>query len=156
MKLLRAAAGVGLAVSIILAAGVPARAQWAGQGALYAPVYQTAIIDHRDHTLELTANLYVRNRDLKAGMEIVSVTLYSGKGKQLAQLLAKPRPLAPLASLSLLVPRVSPKRDAPSLVVRWRSKDSAQPPLVEVLIMGAAGQQGISLTTTGTPLGSGP
>ncbi len=149
----RAAALLPLALlAVLLVAAAPSPARAAGAGLIYAPLYQTALIDYRGRTLELAATLYVRNVDPKAGLEIRAITLYNGAGTQVAKLLAAPRQLAPLATLRMLVPQVSPARGGPSLVVEWRSAEGKNPPLVEVLIMGAAGQQGISLTTTGTPL----
>jgi Protein of unknown function (DUF3124) len=153
MKLWRAV--VLCLLLVALGSAVPAGAAKAGHGIVYAPIYQEAVIDHRGRILELAATLYVRNLDLHTGLEIEAVTLYDGKGRQAAQLLKKTHHLGPLASLSLLAPRLPAGPGAPSLLVRWRSAGAAGPPLVEVLMMGTAGQQGISLTTTGVPLPAG-
>jgi hypothetical protein len=132
--------------------GVPALAGEMARGAIYAPLYQEAVIDHRGHHLTLTATVYVRNTDPQGSLEISSITLYDGQGKAVTKCLEHPRRLAPLASLSFLAPRAPRAGGAPSLVVRWRAKQPVNPPLVEVVMTGAAGQQGISLTTTGTSL----
>ncbi|MCF8033775.1 MAG: DUF3124 domain-containing protein [Desulfarculaceae bacterium] len=140
----------------VLGAASPAPAQPAKAGVIYAPLYQRAVIDHRGRILELAATAYVRNPNQARGLHVQSMVIYNGQGKQMARLIGSPRLLGPLSSLRLLVPHLPTDQGAPSLVVRWRSDNPVAPPLVEVLMMGTAGQQGISLTTTGTPLPAGP
>ncbi|MCB2225807.1 MAG: DUF3124 domain-containing protein [Desulfarculaceae bacterium] len=153
---LKRAALVLLAALAALGAASPALAQGPQSGAIYAPLYQTAVIDHRNRTLELTATLYVRNPNPAVELQVESIVIHDGKGKQLKQLIPKVKILAPLATLHLLVPQLPSSVSAPSALVRWRGGEKAAPPLVEVLMMGTAGQQGISLTTNGTPLPAGP
>ncbi len=152
MNPLRAAVFCLLLILIAGAPGVPALAGEAVRGAVYAPLYQKALIDHRGRSLPLTATVYVRNTDPQAGLEVSAVTLYDGRGKVVAKCLEGPRRLAPLASLSFLAPSAAQGGGAPSLVVRWRAPQPVNPPMVQVVMTGAAGQQGISLITTGAPL----
>ncbi|BEQ16840.1 DUF3124 domain-containing protein [Desulfoferula mesophila] len=137
---------------LLLIGAVPAWAQPARQGAIYAPLYQEAIVDHRGRRMDLTATVYVRNISRKQAITVDSVTLVDGKGKMGTQCVQGKQRLEPLASLRLLPPACPAGTGTPSILIRWSAAQPAPAPLVEVLMMGTAGQQGISLTTQGVPL----
>jgi len=152
MSMSRFAMAATLCLALLLGLGAPAWAKSARGGVIYAPLYQEAVIDHRGRRLDLAATVYVRNLSQKHPLTIESVTLVDGKGKAGPQCTEGKQRLAPLATLRLLPPRCPAGTGQPSILVRWSCAQAVQPPLVEVLMMGTAGQQGISLTSQGVPL----
>lgn len=152
MSMSRLALAATLGLALLLGLAAPAPAQSARQGVIYAPIYQEAVIDHRGRRLDLAATVYVRNLSQKHAIKIEAITLYDGKGKRRQQCLPEEQRLAPLATLRLPSPRIPAGSGEPSILVRWSADSPVAPPLVEVLMMGTAGQQGISLTSQGVPL----
>ncbi|MCF8064648.1 MAG: DUF3124 domain-containing protein [Desulfarculaceae bacterium] len=148
----RFALAATLCLILLACLGAPALAQSARQGVIYAPVYQEAVIDHRGRRLDLTATVYVRNLSRKHPLTIEDVTLVEGNGKVGLQCTKGKKRLAPLATLRLLPPTCPAGTGVPSILVRWSAPQPVPPPLVEVLMMGTAGQQGISVTSQGVPL----
>jgi len=152
MPMSRYAPAATLCLALLLCLGVPAWAQSARGGVIYAPLYQEAVIDHRGRSLDLAATVYVRNLSQKHPITIEAVTLVDGKGGVGPQCIKQAQTLMPLATLRLLSPRCPKGSGEPSLLVRWSARQPVQPPLVEVLMMGTAGQQGISVSSQGVPL----
>ena len=145
-----------LCLALLGSPAAPALAQTDTEGVIYAPIYQEAIIDHRGRKLDLAATLYVRNLSRQHPLKVETITLYDGRGQMVKQCLAEAKRLAPLGTLRLLAPQAPAKGGTPSLLVRWSSAQPVPLPLVEVLMMGTAGQQGISLTSQGIPLDPEP
>jgi hypothetical protein len=137
---------------LLLIGAVPAWAQTARQGVIYAPLYQEAIVDHRGRRMDLAATVYVRNLSRKHAITVDSVTLVDGKGKAGTQCTQGKQRLEPLANLRLLPPTCPAGTGTPSILIHWSAAQPVPTPLVEVLMMGTAGQQGISLTSQGVPL----
>ncbi|MBU1275593.1 MAG: DUF3124 domain-containing protein [Proteobacteria bacterium] len=152
MPMFRFALCATLCLAALLCLAAPARAQSASQGLIYAPLYQEAVIDHRGRRLDLAATVYVRNLSRKHPLKIEAVTLYDGQGRMGPQCIKEPQRVAPLATLRLPSPRCPKGTGEPSILVRWSAAQPVRPPLVEVLMMGTAGQQGISVTSQGVPL----
>ncbi|MCB2191652.1 MAG: DUF3124 domain-containing protein [Deltaproteobacteria bacterium] len=148
----RIALAAALGSLLLLCLAAPATAQNSRQGVIYAPIYHEAIIDHRGRHLDLAATVYVRNLSRKHPVTIEAVTMMDGKGKAGLQCLQGNKQLAPLATLRLLPTDCPPNKGEFSVLVRWSAPQPVPPPLVEVLMMGTAGQQGISLSTRGVPL----
>lgn len=152
MTTFRHALAATLCLALLVCMAAPALAQSARQGVIYAPLYQEAIIDHRGRRLDLAATLYVRNLSRKHPITVEDVTLVEGNGKVGLQCTKGKKSLAPLAALRVQPPRCPAGTGEPSILVRWSASHPVPPPLVEVLMMGTAGQQGISLTSQGVPL----
>ena len=148
----RFALAATLCLVLLACPAAPAWAQSARRGVIYAPLYQKAVIDHRGRSLDLAATVYVRNLSQKHPINIESVTLVDGKGGVGPQCVKQAQRLEPLGTLRLLPPQAPAKSGEPSLLVRWSASQPVQPPLVEVLMMGTAGQQGISVSSQGVPL----
>jgi hypothetical protein len=104
---------------------------------------------------ELTKTFCFRNRDRKNTVSLISIEYFNGSGTSLGNVLKKTFSIEPMASFQ--IPVASPKPDkskqgAPCLIVRWKAEKPVTPPLVQCIMIGASGQQGISFSTTATPL----
>ena len=152
MSTSRFALAAALCLLLLVCLAAPAWAQSARQGVIYAPLYQEAVIDHRGRRLDLAATVYVRNLSRKHALTVESVTMVDGNGKPGARCVEGRKRLGPLATLRLLSPRCPTETGEPCILLRWSAPQPVPPPLVEVIMMGTAGQQGISLTSRGVPL----
>lgn len=142
-----------LIMTIVLLAA-PAQAG-AAQGrargqTIYVPAYSHIYYTPQGHTFPLTTTLAVHNTDPKNPIQIVSARYYDAQGRLVQEYIAKPVTLAPLAARDLLVrkPDTSPGSGA-CFIVQWRAAKRVSTPIVECILIGATGQQGISFISRG-------
>ncbi len=157
MKRKLCALAIVISALLCFAASVPAQGPPASSKGqlLYLPLVSHVYLGAKNRPFELTKTFTFRNRDRKKAVTLTSIEYYNGEGKNLGKLLKSPRVLKPLASFQ--VPVKSPqkgekKEGAPCLIVRWKADKAAAPPLVQCIMIGATGQQGISFSTTATPI----
>lgn len=122
---------------------------------LFLPLMTHVYLGAKNRPFNLTKTFTFRNRDRKQDVTLISIDYYNGAGKSLGNVLDRPRVIKPLASLQR--PVASPKKDAgkegsPCLIVRWKADKPVTPPLVQCIMIGATGQQGISFSATATPI----
>lgn len=115
---------------------------------VYVPVYQEVTMDTRGRELTLTTELNVRNTDPRQSIELLSVALYDSQGRLVKQHLAKPLKLGPLAIHRTPAQHMKDQHGG-SFLVGWRGLAGVNPPLVQTIMLGTAGQQGISLMSRG-------
>jgi len=145
-----------LILTAVLAAPAPAQEpppQSKGQ-TLYLPVVSHVYLGAKNKPYDLTKTFCFRNRDRKQKVTLLSLDYYNGAGEKLGNLLDKPRTLNPLSSLQMPVgaPEGQSKENSPCLIVRWESEKPVEQPLAQCIMIGATGQQGISFSTTATPI----
>lgn len=126
---------------------------WCGPGrgqTVYVPVYSHIYHGDGKHPFYLTATLSIRNTDPEHPITIVIADYYDSDGKLLKHYLEKPLKLNPLASTYIII-RESDKSGGvgANFVVRWESEGKISEPLIEAVMIGAKGQQGISFTSRG-------
>lgn len=144
-----------LAAAVVLGAGADAWAKatlTANGGKVYLPIYRNLIIDERGRRLPVHTNVYVRNLDQKQNLRLISATLFDAQGRQVGSLASKEIVLTPLAAVSFSVKPFEDDGGEACVIINWSAKAPVRPPMVQGLILGTAGQQGISLTTRGVNL----
>lgn len=122
---------------------------------LFLPLVSHVYLGAKNKPYDLTKTFSFRNRDRKHAVTLVSVEYRDGSGSSLGDVLKNPRTINPLASLQMPVGSPKPdnsKEGSPCLIVVWKSDQSVTPPLVQCIMIGATGQQGISFSTTATPI----
>jgi len=120
---------------------------------IYVPVYSHIFHGNTPRPFDLTTTLSIRNTDPKRTITILSTTYYDSEGKLVREYLEKPVLLAPLASTYCLIPESDSTGGVGAvLLVHWKSKGPVNPPLVESVMIGTRGQQGISFTSRGQVL----
>jgi hypothetical protein len=123
---------------------------------LYLPLVSHVFLGAKNKRYELTKTFTFRNRDRKKSITLTSIEYFNNEGANLGNLLDSPRVLKPLASFQMPVASPLKKRDknkgAPCLIIKWKAGEPAIPPLVQCIMIGATGQQGISFSTTATPI----
>ena len=144
--------------AVLLALGLawpgPARAQeirWSSGQAIYIPAYAYLKIQGKRQTvLPLSTTLFVHNTSQETGLTITSIKHYDGKGVLIKEYAPEPVKLAPLAALDLLVEEPKENRGSGTcFVVTWMAEKPISPPLAESVMIGTAGQQGISYSSVG-------
>ncbi len=116
---------------------------------LYVPVYSHVYI--RDgEPFRLTATLSIRNTDSLNPLLVQSVRYYDSEGKLLRRYLEQPLKIAPHATTEFLVEERDTLGGAgANFVVEWASENPLTQPVVEAVMIGASGQQGISFVCPG-------
>lgn len=115
---------------------------------LYVPAYSHIYVGNRELPLLLTVTLSIRNVDPRHAVTVTSVEYYGSKGEYLKKYPENELKLGPLEATHCVIPQKDRTGGAgASFLVRWRSDEWANPPLVESVMIGAGGQQGISFTS---------
>jgi len=120
---------------------------------VYVPVYSHVYYGDQERQILLTAILSIRNTDLAHSITITKVDYYDSEGKLVRAYLTKPMTLKPMASTRFIVAQ-SDRRvgSGANFVVQWQADTAINPPLMEGVMIGTAGQQGISFTSRGVEI----
>jgi len=119
---------------------------------VYVPAYQSIAISKKPRRLPLTATLSIRNTDPERQITIVSVKYFAANGYLIKNLLEKPETIDPLAVMSFVPGEPKEKREEAetSFIVIWKAAGKEVSwPIIQAVMIGAAGQQGISFVCDG-------
>lgn len=124
--------------------GLDATRYLAKSQSLYVPVYSHVYI-HDGAPFRLTATLSIRNTDAVNPLVVQSVRYYDSAGRLVRQYAEKPMRVAPHATAEFLVEeRDTLGGSGANFVMEWASENPLTQPVVEAVMIGASGQQGIS------------
>jgi hypothetical protein len=126
----------------------PAEVNSARGQTLYVPVYSEIPHGDRDHTLDLTVTLSIRNIDRKVPLIVRTVDYYSAAGALVRSYVQKPHALSPLAAVEFVI-KASDRVGGISagFIVEWESEHPCVPPGVEAVMISTASTQGISFSS---------
>jgi len=111
----------------------------------YAPVYSD--IYHQDgaHRFYLTVTLSIRNVSMRDTLAITAVDYYNTEGLKLKTYLDSVLILRPLESIEYIVPESESQGGAgANFMVDCSRIPGSHPPLIQTVMIGTFGQQGIS------------
>lgn len=118
--------------------------------ALYVPVYSNVFSGPRKLPLQLAATLSIRNTDLAASIRVTTIDYYDTTGKMVRRYLEKPSIVGPLATMYI---HIEEKDTAggfgANFIVRWQAANVINAPIIECVMIGATGGQGISFVSPG-------
>ena len=118
--------------------------------AIYVPVYSHIYIGDRERYFDLTVTLSIRNTDPNHPITIVSVDYICSDGKLLQKYLKNPVNLNAMASTRYVVAASNKSGGSgANFIVRWKSNNNVNEPIIEGIMIGASSQQGISFVTRG-------
>lgn len=104
--------------------------------------------------LLLTVTLAVRNTDPDHAIRIHSARYYDTSGKLLKDFLAKPLRIGPLATVEYLVSESDTAGGSgANFIVEWTAAENVNAPIIEAVMIGASGGQGISFVQQGREIG---
>jgi len=117
---------------------------------IYVPVYSHIYIGDRERPFDLTVTLSIRNIDPNHPITIVSVDYICSNGKLLQKYLKNPIKLNAMASTRFVVAASNKSGGSgANFIVRWKSDNNVNEPIIEGIMIGASLQQGISFVTRG-------
>jgi hypothetical protein len=130
-----------------------AAAELPTSGTIFVPAYRSfyQIYGSTRDSYPLTSTTFLHNIDPKQTIEILAIDFYDSSGKLLKHLLDTPLSIKSQNSREITLQiRTQPDEDCGThLIVRWKSNQPANPPLVEVLMVGQVLNRGISFLTQG-------
>ena len=119
---------------------------------VYVPAYQSIAVSKKPRRLALTTTLSIRNTDPERQITIVSVKYFAANGYLIKNLLENPETMEPLAVMSFVPEEPKEKREEAetSFIVIWKAAGKEVSwPIIQAVMIGAAGQQGISFVCDG-------
>jgi hypothetical protein len=120
---------------------------------VYVPVYSEIYYGDRERTFKLTVTLSIHNIDPVRAITIESVSFYDTAGMLLSEQLKGGRVLKPLETMHLVIKESDNEGGTgANFLVKWHATNIANAPLIESVMIGTAGQQGISFTSRGVPI----
>jgi hypothetical protein len=120
---------------------------------VYVPVYSQVFFGNQAKTLDLSVTLSIRNIDAKNPIHITKVAYYDEHGKHMRDFLEKPAELKPWNSTHFFIKQSDITGGAETFfIVVWQAAGKVNPPIIEGVMIGTGGQQGISFTSRGTPI----
>jgi hypothetical protein len=121
-------------------------------GTIYVPVYKLFYQSYgstRD-AYSLTSTACLHNPDPKIAVVVYAIEYYGSNGKLINKLIDQPTTLKPWASREITLQHSTQPEDfGANLIVRWKSDQPVNPPLVEVLMVGQVLNRGVSFLTRG-------
>jgi hypothetical protein len=115
---------------------------------LYVPAYSHIYSGNREFPHMLAVTLSIRNIDPKRPIRITKVDYYETQGNLVKRYLKTPLTLKPLESQRYVIPEKDKAGGSgANFIVEWESGSKVNPPIVECVMIGAKGQQGISFTS---------
>jgi ABC-type Fe3+-hydroxamate transport system substrate-binding protein len=117
---------------------------------LYVPAYSHIYAGNRELEILVTVTLSIRNTDPKHGITITTADYYGTKGEFIKKHLDRAVVLGPFESTRYVIPQKDKSGGSgANFLVEWKSEKAVNPPIVESIMIGAEGQQGISFTSRG-------
>lgn len=124
---------------------------------LYVPAYSKIYTNDENSTFDLTVTLSVRNTDAESPIVISSIRYYDTAGSLVREYIQSPLELAPMATTEVVVSRLdSHGGSGANFIVEWGAEELVHEPIVEALMTGTSGQQGLSFLTTARVLEEKP
>lgn len=119
---------------------------------VYVPVYSHVHYGAR-RRIELAANLTVRNTDPERPILLTYVGYYDSSGALVRDYVTESTKIGPMASVVFLVE----ERDrtggvGANFLVEWTAEEEVSDPVIESVMLGTGGAQGISFISEGRPV----
>ncbi len=141
-----------VALALLVALVMPVRAndhqapRSRGQ-VLYVPVYSAiSYLDRNSFSLAVTIS--ISNTDRANGLEVTAARYYGNDGTFVRDFLDAPTTLAPLGTTQLFIGSSEYRDDVgANFIIEWQSDEPISPPMVEAIMVGSKGTQGLAFTS---------
>ncbi len=125
--------------------------RWLGE-TVYVPSY-SRVYTQENRRERLASTLVVHNVDPESEISLERVAYYDQAGQLLTELLAAPVTLGSLESKSFLTAISDDKGGVgANYIVEWQSATPVVSPVIEAIMIGGAGTQGISFLSRGVAI----
>lgn len=117
---------------------------------VYVPVYSDIYFGDRPNSIKLAVTLSIRNTDLAHPITVTSAKYYDSHGKMLREHVKEPVKISPVAATYFFIKESeSVGGSGACFIVQWKSDKYVSPPVIESVMIGTAGTQGISFVSRG-------
>lgn len=117
---------------------------------LYVSAYSNIFSSPKQIPFNLATILSIRNTDLSNPIQIISADYYDTKGKLVRRYYQRAITLAPLESIYIYLPEEDVAGGfGANFIVKWAAAKEVNVPIIECLMIGMKGGQGISFVSTG-------
>jgi hypothetical protein len=141
--------GPRLGVSAIEPGSPEIAAATAGQ-TIYVPAYSAIATADQPLMYQLAVTLSVRNTDRNRPIVLTAAHYYHQDGRNVRDLLKTPLQIAPMAATEFFVSEADTTGGSlSSFLVEWVGDRAVSEPVVETIMVGTAGTQGVSFTCPG-------
>ena len=126
------------------------------QKAVYVPIYSHVYYD-RGRPYLLEATLSIRNTDIQRPVYIRSVRYYNTKGEFVKKHVDRLIRLGPLETIEFLVEaHDTTGGSGANFIVEWLATERIDEPIIEAVMVGSSGTQGIGFSRSGRNLTFSP
>lgn len=117
---------------------------------VYVPVYSSIHTWKKDQYVNLTVVLSIRNISSQYNIIVSKVSYFNTNGKLIREYIEKPFSLGPIATREFVVNEddVAGGTGA-NFIVEWESENKVSIPIIESVMIGTKGVQGISFISRG-------
>lgn len=127
--------------------------EWARGGTVYVPAYSHVYHGDKERPFYVTTTLSIRNIDPRHPITVQDIDYHDSKGQLLRKCIDKPVLLGPQSTEEVIIKESDRSGGfGAHFIVRWKSGHDVNPPIMETVIIGSSGQQGISFTSRGVTL----
>jgi hypothetical protein len=123
---------------------------------VYVPVYSHIHLSNAGKRY-LAATLSIRNTDRKHPIVVTGARYYDTDGKLVQTFLDSPHALRPLASADFVIDQVDKRGGAgANFIVSWVAGQTVSKPIIEAVMAGVTGTQGIAFVRPGRVIATKP
>jgi len=126
---------------------------------VYVPVYSSIYLglDIRKDIIDLTSTVSIRNVSAQYPVILNFVRYYDSGGRLVREYLKEPAELGPLATVDYVIQRLDTAGGpGANFLIQWTGQSDVDEPLIEAVMIGQAGNAGISFTSTGRVIKNEP
>ncbi len=117
---------------------------------VYVPVYSHIYFHVDKKRFRIATTLSIRNTDPKHSITLRDVDYFDSEGAMLQSYLEEPMVLGPLASTEFFVGSSDTRGGAgANFIVNWDAEKEIYEPVVEAVMVGTGGTQGLAFTSQG-------
>ncbi|PKL40559.1 MAG: hypothetical protein CVV44_02855 [Spirochaetae bacterium HGW-Spirochaetae-1] len=118
---------------------------------VYVPVYSSIMHSDLKWEFMLSVTLSIHNVDINNAIIIESIDYYNTTGKLIHSYIGREKKvLQPLETYNIGIKEADNRGGVgANFIVRWRSQVKVNRPIVETIMIGTKGQQGLSFTSRG-------
>lgn len=117
---------------------------------VYVPAYSNVYSGPKKNPYQLATMLSIRNVDPAAGFKVTSIDYYDNDGRLIRRYLDKAITIGPLGSSHIYLEEKDAKGGfGANFIIRWRAERTINAPIIECVMIGATGGQGISFVSSG-------
>jgi hypothetical protein len=117
---------------------------------IYVPVYSHIFQGDKASKQPLSSTLVIHNVDRSKPIQVTSVRYYDHSGAQIKEYTDEPLTLGPYASANFVV-GIGEDRGGvgANFIVEWQADEALASPIVQAIMSGGTGTQGLSFVTQG-------